>query len=101
MTDNDDLKSVLKELQRGSRNHMRAFTKNLNKQDATYEVQYITEEGYQDILSSSQERGGWLCGDEKPRDTKVKKQCKGDHSKCNGACKGEGHNKKDCKGQSH
>ena len=100
-TDNDDLKAVIRELQRGTRNHMRAFSKNLKKQEASYDAQFISKEEYREIVSASQERGGWLCGDEKPRDSKVNKKCKGDHSKCSGACKGEGHEKKGCKDHQH
>ncbi|NNF36437.1 MAG: DUF2202 domain-containing protein [Saprospiraceae bacterium] len=99
-TDNDDLKAVFKELAKGSRNHMRAFTKNLKKQNATYEVKHITKDQYESIIAHEQERGGWLCGDEKPRDGR-EKGCKGEKGKCGDGCKGNKNGKQKCKGEGH
>nr|HQU52984.1 DUF2202 domain-containing protein [Saprospiraceae bacterium] len=59
--DNEDVQAVFNELMRGSRNHLRAFVRNLGWNDATYTVQYLDEETYQAILASSTERGGSLC----------------------------------------
>lgn len=59
--DNEDVQAVFNELMRGSRNHLRAFVRNLGWNDATYTVQYLDEETYQSILASSTERGGSLC----------------------------------------
>ena len=96
--DNQDLKSVFKELVRGSRNHMRAFTKNLDKQNASYEVQHISKDDYKAIINGEQERGGWLCGDEKPRDSRVK-SCKGEKGNCGKNCKDHSSQNHDCKGK--
>lgn len=60
--DNDDIKAVFNNLARGSRNHLRAFTRELEKLGASYEVRYISEADYDAILSSGPERGEGLCG---------------------------------------
>lgn len=60
--DNGDILAVFNNLARGSRNHLRAFTKEFEKLGATYEVQYISQEEYSAILSTGPERGEGLCG---------------------------------------
>lgn len=60
--DNDDILAVFKNLAKGSRNHLRAFTRELEKLGGTYEVQYISAEEYDVILSTGPERGEGLCG---------------------------------------
>jgi hypothetical protein len=57
-TDNEDIKLVYENLMKGSRNHMRAFVGMLNNYGANYTPQYISNEEYEQILSSSMERGG-------------------------------------------
>ncbi len=99
-TDNADLQAVFKELVKGSRNHMRAFTKNLKNQDATYAVQHITQKQYDEIIEAEQERAGWLCGDEKPRDSR-EKACKGNKEGCGKKCGSNGSKKHHCKGNGH
>ena len=59
--DNEDVIAVFNELMRGSRNHLRAFVRNLGWNDASYTVQYLDEETYLAILESGMERGGTLC----------------------------------------
>jgi hypothetical protein len=56
-TDNEDIIMVYENLLKGSRNHLRAFTRNLENQGATYTAQYISAEEYQAILDSDQESG--------------------------------------------
>lgn len=56
-TNKTDINTVYANLQKGSRNHMRAFIKQINRQGAMYAPQYISEEAYNSIISSSQERG--------------------------------------------
>ncbi len=57
-TSNQDIISVYENLQRGSRNHMRAFVKNMKQTDGgTYTPQYISQSEYMSIINSSQERG--------------------------------------------
>ncbi|ABR56472.1 conserved hypothetical protein [Methanococcus aeolicus Nankai-3] len=57
-TDNEDIKLVYENLMKGSRNHMRAFVRMLDSYGANYTPQYISSEEYEQILSSSMERGG-------------------------------------------
>ncbi len=52
-----DINTVYANLQKGSRNHMRAFIKQINNQGSTYSPSYISEETYNGIISSSQEKG--------------------------------------------
>ncbi len=56
-TDNEDIKIAYQNLNRGSHNHMRAFTRNLERNGGKYSPQYISEEEYQEIISGEQERG--------------------------------------------
>jgi len=55
--DNQDILEIYANLTRGSRNHLRSFSKQLAKQGETYSAQYLTQEEINDILNSSQERG--------------------------------------------
>lgn len=54
-TTNDNIITVYDNLNKGSRNHMRAFVKNIEKNNGTYSPQYISNSEYSDIISSSQE----------------------------------------------
>ncbi|MCA9362623.1 DUF2202 domain-containing protein [Candidatus Kaiserbacteria bacterium] len=56
-TDNEDILFVYDNLSRGSRNHLRSFTKQLTMRSESYEAQYITAEEYKAILESTQETG--------------------------------------------
>ncbi|HBM45810.1 MAG: hypothetical protein UT05_C0002G0032 [Parcubacteria group bacterium GW2011_GWF2_38_76] len=56
-TTKEDIVLTYKNLQKGSRNHLRAYSKNLDRQGITYAPQYISEEIYKQIISSEQERG--------------------------------------------
>ncbi len=59
-TRNADINAVYTELQRGSRNHLRAFTRQLNARGISYEPQYISRDTYDAIIESAQEKGkGW------------------------------------------
>ncbi len=57
-TDNQNILKVFSNLTCGSRNHMRAFTRNLSNYGINYEPQYISQELYEDIVNSSQEQCG-------------------------------------------
>jgi len=52
-TDNEDIQAVYKNLNRGSMNHMRAFTRVLNNYGVTYSPQYISQQDLDDILAGS------------------------------------------------
>lgn len=55
--DSEDVTLVYENLLRGSRNHLRAFIKNLDKQGVVYEPQYLNESVYQEIINASMEKG--------------------------------------------
>jgi len=57
-TDNDDIKIVYQNLLKGSRNHLRAFDRQLQRYNISYEAQFLTQEEYNRIASSRQEAGG-------------------------------------------
>ena len=56
-TDNADIITVYENLARGSRNHMRAFVRQLKNNGATYSAQYISQQELEAILAGVQERG--------------------------------------------
>jgi hypothetical protein len=55
--DNADLLLVYENLEKGSRNHMRAFHDNLLRQGASYTPKYITQAEYDAIVNSPKENG--------------------------------------------
>ncbi len=57
-TAKSDIALVYKNLQKGSRNHLRAFVKQLDRVGGTYEPVYISESEYINIINSAQDRGG-------------------------------------------
>ena len=59
ITQNEEIKRVYENLIRGSENHLRAFTSNLERQaNEIYQPQYLSQEEYNVILASSSPRGG-------------------------------------------
>jgi hypothetical protein len=56
-TDNEDIALVYANLEMGSRNHMRAFFRQLERNDIDYEPAYISQAEYDSIISSESERG--------------------------------------------
>jgi len=57
VTDKPDITIVYESLMKGSRNHLRAFNRNLENLGAAYEPQYISVEEYNQIVSSEMEMG--------------------------------------------
>jgi len=57
-TDNDDIKIVYQNLLKGSRNHLRAFDRQLQRYNISYEAKFLTQKEYDRIASSTQEAGG-------------------------------------------
>jgi len=57
VVDNEDIAFVYENLLRGSRNHLRSFVKNLNNNGIEYAPQYLSNEAYLEIISSSNEKG--------------------------------------------
>lgn len=56
-TDNEDVITVYKNLIKGSRNHLRAFTKTMEKRNIDYQPQYLSEEEFTEIIQSPMESG--------------------------------------------
>ncbi len=56
-TDNEDIILTYTNLEKGSRNHLRAYVKQIQKNWWTYTPQYISQTEYETILSSAQENG--------------------------------------------
>jgi len=57
VTDNEDIKIVYQNLMKGSRNHLRAFVRQIERIGGSYSPQYISQEEYQSIIDSEQEKG--------------------------------------------
>jgi hypothetical protein len=55
--DNQDLRTIYQNLQKGSRNHLRSFVGSLEANDATYEPQFLTVPVFEEILSTPREHG--------------------------------------------
>ncbi len=56
-TKNEDLILVYENLLRGSRNHLRSFTKTMTRQGQNYEPQRLKKAEYETIINSENERG--------------------------------------------
>lgn len=56
-TTNPNIQTVLESLQKGSRNHIRSYTKQLNNLGVTYVPTYISQTEYNSIIASAMERG--------------------------------------------
>ncbi len=59
--DNQDILFVFGNLERGSRNHMRAFNRQLTAQGVTYTPQFISQESFDQIISTPNETGTGVC----------------------------------------
>jgi|GEM_PF-280096 len=57
LTDNEDIALVYENLLRGSRNHLRAFTRQLAMNGESYEPQYISHSEYDEIIATNRETG--------------------------------------------
>lgn len=56
-TDNGDINNVYANLTRGSRNHLRAFIRQIKRQGGDYQPKHISLELFSEIINSEQERG--------------------------------------------
>jgi hypothetical protein len=61
-TDKADIQIVYENLERGSRNHLRAFVSVLERQGVSYEPSYLSPEQFEEIVNSDTERGGGQGG---------------------------------------
>lgn len=59
--DNQDILFVFGNLERGSRNHMRAFNRQLKAKGVTYTPQFISQEYFDQIISTTNETGTCVC----------------------------------------
>ena len=58
IVDNDDIILVYENLQKGSRNHLRAFIRALEAQNTTYTPKYLSQAEFDEIINSPIETGG-------------------------------------------
>lgn len=65
--DNDDIQFVYENLARGSRNHLRAFSKQLSARGETYTPIHISPQEYDVIMRTAQEKGAPGAGAGKRR----------------------------------
>jgi hypothetical protein len=59
--DNEDILFVFGNLERGSRNHMRAFNRQLKANGVSYTPQFISQEYFDQIISATNETGTGVC----------------------------------------
>ena len=59
-SDNDDIRVVYQNLLKGSRNHLRAFARQLDRYDATYTAVHLSQAEFDGIAGSAHERGGMI-----------------------------------------
>jgi len=59
--DNQDILFVFGNLERGSRNHMRAFNRQLKAKGVTYTPQFISQEYFDQIIANTNETGSGAC----------------------------------------
>ncbi|MEE4204450.1 MAG: DUF2202 domain-containing protein [Halieaceae bacterium] len=57
LDNNDDIKLVYDNLQKGSRNHLRAFHRQIVDAGGSYTPEYLSQEAFDDIVNSDFERG--------------------------------------------
>ena len=56
-SDNQDIALIFDNLMKGSRNHLRSFVSNIEKQGITYIPLHLTQEEFDDIINSPMETG--------------------------------------------
>ncbi len=56
-SDNNDILIAYQNLLKGSRNHLRAFDRQLKRNGASYTAQFLSQKEYDSIAASNQERG--------------------------------------------
>lgn len=91
--DNADITAVFGELMKGSRNHLRAFVRNLGQLGADYTPAYISPTAFEEIISTPRETGGAICGicpNQQNAPCKGPGKCQGGNGPGNGTCTGTG-----------
>ena len=89
-TTNKDLIVVYDNLNRGSRNHMRAFSRQLDMLNVAYTPAYIPKERYTAIINGEHEEGSYCQTNNSKSAAKNGKGCASKNGK---ACAGKGGNK--------
>jgi hypothetical protein len=89
-TTNKDLLGVYENLNRGSRNHMRAFSRQLGNMDVIYTPKYINKDRYTAIVNGDHEEGNNCQSNNSNCKSKGNKACGSNGGK---ACAGSGGNK--------
>ena len=56
-TDNDDITIIYQNLNKGSRNHMRSFYSQLERNNSGYKAQFISSDYLNKIIKSNRETG--------------------------------------------
>ncbi len=56
-TDNEDISKIYTNLQRASRNHLRAFDKQIKENNSEYSTEFISQSEYDSIAGSEKEKG--------------------------------------------
>ncbi len=56
-TDNQDIQLIYENLMKGSRNHLRSFVSNLEKQNVIYVPKHLSQDEYDAIINSPMEKG--------------------------------------------
>jgi len=56
-TDSEDIQIAYQNLRKGSRNHLRAYVRQLERNGGEYTPQYISQTEYNEIIAGEQERG--------------------------------------------
>ncbi len=85
-TDNQDIGAIYQNLAKGSRNHLRAFVRNLQASSASYTPTHITQAEFDAIVAGSNERG---CRDASGNPAAAGASCNGSGNG-NGNCNGSG-----------
>ena len=77
IAENDDLLHVYNNLLRGSRNHLRAYIKNLENLDVIYEPQHLEQSVYEAIINSPHEKGNHNGGGKGNKGNRVNRGYRG------------------------
>ena len=81
---------VAQNLLKGSRNHMRAFSRNLSSRGGSYKPQHLTQDVVDGILAAEHERGVLYDQDGKPLGAEAAARSAGQGCGCKGQGKGQG-----------
>lgn len=75
--DNDDIMAVFDNLERGSRNHLRALVRILERNGASYTPEFIDEAYFEFIIQTEREKGDGICNN-CPKNQNANQTCPND-----------------------